>query len=694
MLHWFQHHHNLTHTLASGLATQEKIELDSSHEHAFVATMAAMRKTHQLGINLSRTPALHYSRTPVPHPLPREPVPMVDIDLPMPTDSPAVNMGMLLPVNERAIPTFPNLGLGLETPFYPHPNLDLLIPLHSLYRHWLKTDMPVVLFLTPSEIGIPYSAEVCRRSALRYLASVRDRAQLIVNLTSIRTTLEIVINNHPAQRRIAHAMAMPAEIENRILADLSSGKVLFSPVCVEWLLAETVTAEQPPWGVPSKIDGCDDLEKLFFPSLAYGHPASESQDLRAILFAQQGFFHGDRPFAEPATDALLTEMVAGMLASGDSRPLRHISVSAHIWRARRSSTAGYKWRHSMLKTFERATGLTYQRFLALILLACMDITKTVGDLSDNPPTFAKPDIIERLNLFSSDELASFESLIDNYMSISESELRSILRDGGNYRGWGYLESRSLDVLDIPPFIRINGQFVLLGLGRLVRSARTLMFTVLSENGHKSPRGLYGKFCFETTIIELANQLIPRHLVASDDDMEPILGKSHSKPDLLIAHNRQALVVEVYANSIDGRVRKGDHSAIFGRYSRYRSKLKQARAVVEDISTLTSELFNWSKVERVVELVVVEDMSPNNPILEVILKQKGHEHTKIACSIDEFLGLIALGHRGWSVPEIVVGWQKGPYNGPLGLYLQRYETISSVSQWFDKYEVDLLAELFN
>ena len=652
-----------------------------------------MNQPRHLGVNLSRPPALHVSRTPVPYPLPTEQLATINTGIPMPSDSPAVNMGMLLPINDRVLPTFPNLGLGLETPFYPHPAVDLLIPLRSLYHQWAKNELGVVLFLTPSDIGLPYSASIGTRAALRYIASVGDRTQLITNLATVRTSIDLLMNNIPAQQRIARAMRMPTAIENKILSELSSGKVLFSPMCVEWLLAEAVAAHPSPWGLLPKIDGSDDLEKSFFPSLAYGYPPSESQDFRAIFFAQQGFFHDERSLSNSTTNSLLTEISAGILEMSDLDPLHHISVSAHIWRARSSGTSGYEWRQSMLDTFRDVTGLTYRRFLGLIMLACFDIMSLTAEFYNPSIKSPRADILKYFKAYLPEDLELLRSLINNNMSSSLSDLQRVLRGDRHYQGFGHLHPRVLANVDIPPLLEANGRYLVLGLGRLVRSARTVILDVLREAQHTDPRGLYGKHCFEITILEIASQLEPRHRIASGNDIEAILGKSHTKPDLLIVHDRYALVIEVYANSIDGTVRGGNRTAIIGRHSRYRGKLKQALSIGDNVSTVTGELFNWSTVVKTVNLVVVEDMSPNNPVLDVVLKERGHKQNKIACSIDEFLRLVGLGYRGWSVPRLVMTWQNGSQNGPLGSYLQHQESISSTAPWLRDYQAESLADLF-
>ena len=629
----------------------------------------------------------------MPYPLPKEPMATINLGIPMPSDSPAVHMGVLLPMNGRVVPTFPNLGLGLETPFYPHPAVDLLIPLRSLYHQWAKNEIGVVLFLTPSDIGLPYSASIGRRAALRYIASVGDRTQLISNLASIRTSIDLLMNNLHAQQRIARAMRMPTEIENKILAELSSGKVLFSPMCVEWLLAEAAAADPPPWGLLPKVDGSDDLERAFFPSLAHGHPPSESQDFRTIFFAQQGYFHDARSLANSTTDSLLTEISAGILETSDLYPLHHLSVSAHIWRARSSETDGYQWRQSMLARFQEATGISYRRFLGLITLACFDTMSLTVEFYNPSIDSQRPEILSYLETYSPEDHEALRSLISNHMSVSLADLRRELRAAKNYQGYGHLHPRVLANLDIPPLLEADGRYVLLGLGRLVRSARMVILDVLRDAQHTDPRGLYGKHCFETAIVDIASQLEPRHRVASGSDIEAILGKSQSKPDLLIVHDRYALIVEVYANSIDGPVRGGNRAAIIGRHSRYRGKLKQALSIRNRLSTVTGDLFNWSKVEKTVNLVVVEDMSPNNPVLDVVLKERGQEQTKIACSVDEFLRLVGLGCRGWSVPRLVMTWQDGSENGPLGSHLQRQERISSTAPWLREYQANALADLF-
>ena len=635
-------------------------------ELTFGATISGMRRIQLDGIKLPRMPAVHVSRTPPPYPPPRERVSIVNTRIPSTSESPALNMGMLLPVDERTFPRFAKLGSGLEWPYYPHPRVDLLIPSHYLYSEWLRSVLSVVLFLTPSDIGLPYSWKVCRRTALRYIASVYDRQKLITDLLTIRYSLDFLVRDIQAQRRIAYGLRLPSVIENRVLSELSSGKTVFSPMCVEWLLAEAIAAPPPPWGLLPKLEGSDELEQFLFPTLTHDHPPTERQLLRAILLAQEGYFHDKGSPSASSTESLLTEVTAGMLETSDLDPLQHLATSAYLWE-QESDDVKVKnhWRDSMLNTFVENTGITYPRFLGLVLLECITLRNQVSSISTKLSNIGQLDVTAVRKGFTSKELHSFEMLVKDHMTVSIPDLSSRLHDAIGYQGWGSLPSKPLIHVDCPPFLDINGELIPLGYGRLVRRARTVILTILERFAYKQPRSLYGKACFEAMVLDLAAQLRPRYHIATDSDIERVVGKSHPKPDLVLALDRSVLVVEVFASEIGDGVRTGKLSAIIGRNSRYVHKRHQAVAIEPDVPRIARELFNWSTVTDISHLVVVEEVTPNNPVLEAILKDRGRETGKIVCSIDEFLSLVALAVRGWSVPEMVRSWQSSPEPISLG-----------------------------
>jgi hypothetical protein len=74
---------------------------------------------------------------------------------------------------------------------------------------------------------------------------------------------------------------------------------------------------------------------------------------------------------------------------------------------------------------------------------------------------------------------------------------------------------------------------------------------------------------------------------------------------------------------------------------------------------------------VAEIVVTQDAIPNSPALFQMLGDES-----FICTADEFELLLDLAQVGWSLPQLVGGWQRSGRPIPLGAYLDDHRAIHS------------------
>jgi len=622
--------------------------------------------------------AMFIGRTPPPVNTRRKSVELIQLDIPAAShpnpERDLVQKLAYLPMSEQAAPELlPSGSTGrLLGPWRQHPTLPLLLSAAALTEvHSLLSWPGLGVHLSPTVIGLPFKPETSTAVALRAFGAVRNRERLVEWLTDLALISEAREMDREFEFGFIEAMRLPLEVDARLHAELTSRRTLLQTACIWWLLAEALHAPPAPFGTPPLDAAGRQLQSLFIPSLDVGAEPTEAELCRAVLLAQEGFLVGE-PGSSPKPAWILDTMSAlAFQRSGIGQPMDRLIRAFTMWLVSDEArcAAHMSAPPSTLRAdFARIAGIPPETLMIhgahlcatsrATLLGHEELGQSLSGLLDPSP--------HRENA------VRFLSVLSQRLAATPTTLQKALRDEhrGSTRRWGSLPHTPSMALLSSPLIQTRERLTPWSLSVFAAAVIDLPREILHEAGHDRRRvgGDIGRL-FEGYLEERLSALDSnRHRWIHDDHMGVAI--DGRKPDFVIAHGPDAVVVEASASRLDLEAVTGREGAHVDTLSLYRKKLAQASTIVNDLSA-AGRLFGLSRLRSAYPVLVLNDPLVFTPrVASLVLG----EAPPYVCGVEEFDWLIDLESAGWSVPSLIERWQTVDTHMLLGHSLQRASSI--------------------
>ena len=181
--------------------------------------------------------------------------------------------------------------------------------------------------------------------------------------------------------------------------------------------------------------------------------------------------------------------------------------------------------------------------------------------------------------------------------------------------------------------------------------------------------------FEARIREICHSF-GSHRVIGSDDIDPAIdreaGRGSKRADVVIGDgDGNYIVLEATKRNLRQGIRYGVQSDLDSWADDHLMKLEQARVTAEHLPAITAACKAPSP--RDVACLVVGDLPVRQDIglSAVFDTRSGRRNPPFMCGITEFEMLIDIAQRGFSVPTIILSWQRSGTDMSLGLYLSNH-----------------------
>lgn len=585
-----------------------------------------------------------------------------------------------------------------------HLDVDLVLPRHVVNQTVFERQWRAVSFVTLADVGLPFAAEDMAVPAWHTLSRIRPRWQLVKFLADLLLEIEAHRLDPAYFKQLLDAMQLPEMVAARVRGEIESGRPLFDPRCLRWVICELLAApEGDVFGLPGYTDAAREVERLMLPRWAQPAPRGACEVLRSVLLLQQGFSVGGREGGD-ARERILSLYAAHTFgARFHSRPADRLARAYAMWSVpdSHSSVQGRAKSPGWLRArFEYHTGMGAPEWLSMSHAWLMILQSMGLGLADN---------LERLmGAFRGDrELGEmfnrFAQVSRDYLMADSGDVRDRIRDemrraGSPYRGFGSVPKHVLRAVMDTPIVHLPEDRVAhLGIGLLTDRAIDLPRFVLQFDGQhpeSAVRGWIGHL-FEAEVHDALARAGPGHEVADEATVSSVLsGYGQKKGDSVVRKDQDFLVVEAYSGGLGPKIAAGDLPAIKRCIQRYHGKAEQAEHTRQLIGTVAEAAFGQTLTDRArcAYVVVVDDPLPHSPALARALREEHPDrHPRFVCSRDELDLLIALSQNGWSMPSLVGSWQSQPHDQTLGGHLERATRWTPVSQKRDDVTFERLME---
>lgn len=639
--------------------------------------------------------AIHVCRYPVPQPRAFPASIAVPFPVPPPWRPGALALERLaLPQRFFGVvyPVLPrDVDAGTVPLWAEPPDSPLLLPAEAIFRRRADVEWGASMFLTLEDLGEVIPTDVVAKVAWWVLARV-DRAAVLAWLAEAALVVEVAGQSFDAMDAVASMLGLPPMLARRLVAHVRSGRPLFHPRALLWILREIAAAapdeiaRRASWLPTASCDSSYDpsmVAHALFPAVSAGRGADDGDLVRAAWLLQQGF-HG----VDPDEDGDPTGSLASMSAALGFRFTLNTRWSASLdqwfrtWSVPDShpSTLGAAIRPSAARAlFEEAIGLPPDEWFAGIWALCMRWTMSAlpgieHRVTGDPDTLFDLPLGDDQNRFSDAFVTAFREHCTTDLETFGSECRSHA-DGG-YRGLGTLpQTDSLATRNNPVLEFPDGR--LLPLSAELVADRSIDIYRLQVGGRTAGQAVGPMF--EAYVTASVQRLEPRVRVIGETELKAATPRGHQHADVLVVDGQDYLAIEASLQTMPRGVASGDVQAIRGMAERYQGEADQAIATLEDLWLVRDPL--GTPAPRAAAFLVVTDTAvPHSPaLLQILAELRPGRPTKFLCTAADLDHLVRLAEQGWSISAAVAAWQSSAAQVAFGTHLHKLMNIHPIAE---------------
>jgi hypothetical protein len=644
-------------------------------------------------LNSIPEPAIYVCRFPVPQPRPfRASIAVPFVAPPAWAPGALAQERLALPQRFHGVeyPLLPDDVDAGTVPLWAEPSdSPLLLPADVILRRRAASEWGASTFITLEDLGEAIPTEVVAAVAWWVLARV-DRVAVLAWLAELALVVEVAGRDRAAMEAIATTVGLPSMLAGHLVAHVRSGRPLFHPRAVLWILRELAAADpeelagraswRPLASCSSSYDPSVTAHSLF-PGVARGGAPDDADLARAVWLLQQGF-HGFDIADDDLPDRLASMSAAlGFRFTLNNRWSTALDQWFQMWRVPDShpNTVGAGVPPSAARArFEETVGVPPHEWLAGIWALCMRWTMSALPGIRHTVT-GDPDLLFELPL-GSDQNRFHDTFIDAFRQHCTTSLEAFGAECrrhavGGYRGLGNLpQSDSLATRNNPVLEFPDGRLLPLSV-ELVADRALDIYRL--RGGVQAAGQAYGPM-FEAYVTDLLGRLEHRVRLVGESELEAATPPGHQRADALVVDGRDYLAIEISLQTMSRKVASGDVQAVRKMAERYQDEADQAIATLDDLWTLRTQL--GTPAPHVTAFLVVTDeaVTHSPAFLQILAAVRRGRPTKFLCTAADLDHLVRLAERGWSIAAAVATWQSSPENIALGTHLHRMTEIHSIT----------------
>lgn len=582
---------------------------------------------------------------------------------------------MWMPMDPRTMPHMVDLDVaGLRAVWFDDVDTGLSVPAEVREELILDRLIPHTTIITPTEVGIPVTSAIATSLAWKVLVRViPEGVAFFAGGWATRTEAFGLGRIDGVGERLVDALGLSPALANRCLGEVHSGRPMFDPRCLRWLICEAsagVTSGR--WAPPDELPTLSADEELFarafFPSVQSGCQPSRFEVLRAIWFLHEGFHmrpaRAEDEDVEPLT--LLTTLgYENTLNHPWLEVLDRWDIAWNIDDTNPSMANASPLPSEVRSNFEERAGVTISEWLAgMNMVASHMFMQAIR----HGIMLMHVDALERPGQDMHVDPRLVQALRQNAIATLAELGAEVLRDNPSYSGVGTTSHADSLPLRNRPIVQIHDLLVPASISLIARRAVHLPRLLPHVSyGARQRLGTMG-LMLEAYALGLLDGLTDRHHVIGPTALKAYTaGGSHA--DAVVSIGGDYLLIEVSLQTLSRKVVAGDRNAIVKLCEQYHDELDQAVATAQSLRFI-AQGEGWLAPRRSGVLLVVDDALTHSPaLLGELSRQRPNRSPLFLCSIRELEELVRLSAR-WDAPGLVLSWQNGGVYRSLGEHLAR------------------------
>ena len=571
-------------------------------------------------------------------------------------------------------------GVALSQPWQEPEGSALLVPSAATWELTLRRNMQGALLLDPHELPVPASGSQLLRAAQAILENAQREALLRIAFHwAFACDVSHLSHLSASPALLQHSLSAPVENLGRIEG---AGDRLVVPQAVRLVaIAAASQASAAPVGKEFRYESVPTplktLVNEYFPSFVEATPPTPAEIRTALwLLSFESVFED---VAEEPLPRLMAHTF-GKQSVGEphndlARWLNLVNMrDDHPYRAWDPKAAPSNLRGALCLTGD--LDLRYVAQLARQVLPTLIASQHAANQLWTIPALVGATAGHEVLVLA----AAWQFLVTNLVR-ETSELTGPRGPGANAPDLGDIAGDPIPIrkeierwLIERPILRFDdGVIIPIGLPETVHGVISAIETSAGREARDGKKrqlaaNILGG-CFQAYVTELAHAVDDRHRILGDDVIDLASPPGEKRGDLVIADpDGLYLVIEATRRSLRGDIRYGDKEALERWAGEHLGKLGQAQATASSLHKATANA-SWAPPRESTCLVVCDlPLLPTMGLQEVFRQISGLRHPPFICSISEYELLIAFGQRGFSVPSLVMAWQQGRRDIPLGHFL--------------------------
>lgn len=598
--------------------------------------------------------------------------------------SPLAKALLLLPFDPTNQPSFVGVEIerGLGHLWREHPDTGLTLTTAAISELNLDRSFGATLLATPTNLGVCTPADVLSRVAWWVLCQAPIE-QVIRVCLGLALRLDVLGHGLEWEADLAADVSGRMRHGVGLVAAARGGRSWLNPRCLRWIARELAAAhvakgeEQYAHSITWAQSETLALTELF-PDMVLERRAPGPEDLVKACWLLGEVYEVDEG---PETGEEAVGWLARLMYSPPNRDslARRFGSWLMAWSVpddhglwRRVGWGSFK-PSELRERFQIATGLTPQGWLGGAFLVASASWMNVLDGTahmmfpdharhavDGEPIDAR--VTDLIEIHGASTCAQ----------VGREVLRITRERGRPYGGLGSTPQAEYSAFHERPVVVLSdGAWAISSFEAYTRWAIQFVRAQLSTGrGSATPRAIgstVGRM-FEAAVHDIACTLRPRHTVIGGDEIDSVSVPGLRRGDLIVAQSDQVVVFEVGLQPVRSNAALGSRVAVDDLLRRYAIKTEQARETVRSNHVLNTLL--PPSLQRAVTCIhIVDEPLPLNPMQARRLQDFAPGVPgRFVIGVDEFVDLVELSHRGWSLPSLVFGWLYGADDVPLSRYL--------------------------
>ena len=574
-------------------------------------------------------------------------------------------------------------GIGPSQPWREPEGSALLLPTATAWDLSFDRNMATALLLDPHELPIPASG-VQLQLAARTVLERTPRETLLRVALHWAFACDVFHRPWSAHRQtlLKHLLSVPAENSERIR---DARDRLVVPQVVRLVAIAAIVGlpagplhgafeyQNAPLLLRTLVDG-------YFPSLAEASTPTPAEVRTALwLISFESHFEDVADEAVP----LLMAQTFGRQSVGEAhddlaRWLTWVEMSDdHPHGTWTPTTAPSELRNALRPTSDLdlrpVAYLVWQ--ILIFMMVSQDVANqlwTIPALAEFAPGIQAPDLSAAWQFLST-------SLVRQAHELDDQHGRAAARDatgGPDADAISHRKAIEQWLID-RPFIQFDdGVIVPIGQPETVHGVIGALEAFMEHKasgrtGRQHIANILGG-CFQAYVTGLVHTVNNSHRVFDHAVIDSVAASPGKRADLVIADaSGWYVVIEATKRSLRGDIRYGNEEALARWADDHITKLQQAQATERRL-TKVAAAGDWPAPTETACLVVCDLPLPQTLGLnEMFQRRTGMRRPPFICSISEFELLAKFGARGFSLPSLVLAWQRGHHGIPLGHFLSRW-----------------------